>query len=156
MVLLLFAKVFILSGVAIMNILLVAKFGVLLSIHLGLLYSLSKIASYYKEPLFLIKRNELNIQNPSLPMIVLLGLIIILISFFALEQSKLTFYILNAAFLSIWFLELGFITGKRFFTPLFGDDLPKEISIFVGFVLAMNGGYFTLMFIQRLFSSSSV
>ena len=138
-----------------MDILLVAKFGVLLSIHTGLLYFLSKIASYYKEPLFLLKRIDANIQNPSLIMIVLLGLFIIILSFLALEHSKLTFYILNAAFLSIWFLELGIVTGKRFFAPLFGDDLPKEISIFVGFVLAMNGGYFTLMFIQRLFSSSS-
>jgi hypothetical protein len=88
-------------------------------------------------------------------MIVLLGLIIIILSFLALEQSKLTFYILNAAFLSIWFLELAIVTGKHFFAPLFGDDLPKEISIFVGFILAMNGGYFTLMFIQRIFGSSS-
>jgi hypothetical protein len=79
---------------------------------------LSKIASYYKEPLFLLKRIDANIQNPSLIMIVLLGLIIIILSFLALEQSKLTFYILNAAFLSIWFLELAIVTGKRFFRAI--------------------------------------
>ena len=140
---------------AVMDILLVAKFGVLLSIHLGLLYCLSKISSYYKKPLSILKRIDSNIQNLSLIMIVLLGLIIIILSFLALEQSKLTFYILNAAFLSIWFLELAIVTGKHFFAPLFGDDLPKEISIFVGFILSMNGGYFTLMFIQRIFGSSS-
>ena len=138
-----------------MDILLVAKFGVLLSIHVGLLYCLSNIATYYKEPLFLLERIGPNIQNLSLIMIILLGFIILILSFIALEQSKLTFYIVNAAFLSIWFLELAIVTGKRFFVPLFGDDLPKEISIFVGFVLAMNGGYFTLMFIQRLFSTPS-
>ena len=140
---------------AIMDILLIAKFGVLFFIHVGLLCFLRKIAFHYEEPFFLLKRISLNIQNTSLVLIVLLGLIIILLSFFALEQSKLTFYILNAAFLSIWFLELAIVSGKCFFVPLFGDDLPKEISFFVGFVLAMNGGYFTLMFIQRLFSSSS-
>ena len=138
-----------------MDILLITKFGILLSIHVGLLYSLSKIASYYNEPFFLTKRIGSNIQNLPLILIILLGLIIIMISFLALEKSKLTFYILNAAFLSIWFLELAIVTGKRFFEPLFRGDLPKEISIFIGFILAINGGYFTLMFIYRLFSSSA-
>ena len=138
-----------------MDILLIIKFGILLSIHVGLLYSLSKIASYYNEPFFLTKRIGSNIQNLSLILIILIGFIIIIISFLALEKSTLTFYILNAAFLSIWFLELAIVTGKRFFEPLFRDDLPKEISIFVGFILAINGGYFTLMFIYRLFSSSA-
>ena len=144
-----------LSSVAVMDILLIMKFGILLFIHVGLLYSLSKITSYYKEPFFLAKRIGPNIQGLSLILIILLGLIIIIISFFALEKSLLTFYVLNAAFLSIWFLELAIVTGKHFFEPLFRDDLPKEISIFVGFILAINGEYFTLMFIYRLFSSSA-
>ena len=138
-----------------MDILLITKFGILLSIHVGLLFSLTKIAQYYNEPFFLTKRLAPNIQDPPLMLIISLGLVIIIISFIALEKSKLTFYILNAAFLSIWFLELAIVTGKRFFEPLFRDDLPKEISIFVGFILAINGGYFTLMFIYRLFSSSA-
>ncbi len=138
-----------------MDVLLITKFGILLLIHSGLMFGLLRIASYYKEPLFLLKR--LSVKAYKIPIAVnfLVVSIVMALSVLALTQSKLTFFILNAAFLSIWFLELGVISGKHFFSSLLGDDLPKEICIFIGFILAINGGYFTLMFIVRLFSSSS-
>ncbi len=137
------------------DVLLITKFGILLLIHSGLMFGLLRIASYYKEPLFLLKR--LSVKAYKIPIAVnfLVVSIVMALSVLALTQSKLTFFILNAAFLSIWFLELGVISGKHFFSSLLGDDLPKEICIFIGFILAINGGYFTLMFIVRLFSSSS-
>ena len=142
-------------GVRKVDFLLITKFGILFLIHLGLIFGLSRIASYYNEPLFLLKR--LNVKVYKLPLAVnfLVVSTVMALSVIALSQGKLTFFILNAAFLSIWFLELGVISGKHFFSSLFGNDLPKEICIFIGFILAMNGGYFTLMFIVRLFSSSS-
>ena len=138
-----------------MDVLLITKFGILLLIHLGLIFGMSRIASYYKEPLFVLKR--LSVKAYKLPLAVnfLVVSIVMALSVLALTQSKLTFFILNAAFLSIWFIELGVISGKHFFSSLLGDDLPKEICIFIGFILAINGSYFTLMFIVRLFSSSS-
>ena len=138
-----------------MDFLLITKFGILSLIHLSLIFCLSRIASYYKEPLFLLKRLNVKVYKLPLPINFLVVSILMALSVLALMQSKLTFFILNAAFLSIWFLELGVISGKHFFTSLLGNDLPKEICIFVGFILAINGGYFTLMFMVRLFSSSS-
>ena len=138
-----------------MDALIFTKFGVLFMIHVGLLFGLRKIAFFYRENFFFLNFFRRQTYDLSLNFIFLIGLTILTISFFAFEKSKFTFYVLNAAFLSVWFVELAVISGKRFFVPLFGDDLPKELSIFVGFILAMNGGYFTLMFIQRLFSSSS-
>ena len=138
-----------------MDALIFTKFGVLFMIHVGLLFGLRKIALFYREKFFFLNLFRRQTYDLSLNLIFLIGLTILTISFFAFEKSKFTFYVLNAAFLSVWFVELAVISGKRFFVPLFGDDLPKELSIFVGFILAMNGGYFTLMFIQRLFSSSS-
>ena len=138
-----------------MDALIITKFGILLLIHFGLIFGLSSIASYYQEPLFLFKR--LNVKVYKIPLVVnfLIVSIVIVLSVLAFIQSKFSFFILNAAFLSIWFLELGVISGKHFFSSLLENDLPKEICIFIGFILAINGGYFTLMFIVRLFSSYS-
>ena len=138
-----------------MDALIITKFGILLLIHFGLIFGLSSIASYYQEPLFLIKRLHVNVYKIPLVVNFLIVSIVIVLSVLAFIQSKISFFILNAAFLSIWFLELGVISGKHFFSSLFENDLPKEICIFIGFILAINGGYFTLMFIVRLFSSSS-
>ena len=138
-----------------MDTLIITKFGILLLIHFGLIFGLSSIASYYQEPLFLFKRINVNVYKLPLVVNFLIVSIVIVLSVLAFIQSKISFFILNAAFLSIWFLELGVISGKHFFSSLFENDLPKEICIFIGFILAINGGYFTLMFIVRLFSSSS-
>ena len=138
-----------------MDALIIIKFGILLLIHFGLIFGLSSIASYYQEPLFLIKRLHVNVYKIPLVVNFLVVSIVIVLSVLALIQSKISFFIFNAACLSIWFLELGVISGKHFFSSLLGNDLPKEICIFIGFILAINGGYFTLMFIVRLFSSSS-
>ena len=138
-----------------MDALILTKFGILLLIHFGLIFGLSSIASYYQEPLFLIKRLNVNVYKIPLVVNFLIVSIVIVLGVLAFIQSKISFFILNAAFLSIWFLELGVISGKHFFSSLFENDLPKEICIFIGFILAINGGYFTLMFIVRLFSSSS-
>ena len=138
-----------------MDALIITKFGILLLIHFGLIFGLSSIASYYQEPLFLFKRLNVNIYKLPLVVNFLIVSIVIVLSVLAFIQSKISFFILNAAFLSIWFLELGVISGKHFFSSLLENDLPKEICIFIGFILAINGGYFTLMFIVRLFSSSS-
>ena len=138
-----------------MDALIITKFGILLLIHFGLIFGLSSIASYYQEPLFLFKRLNVNVYKIPLVVNFLIVSIVIVLSVLAFIQSKISFFILNAAFLSIWFLELGVISGKHFFSSLLGNDLPKEICIFIGFILAINGGYFTLMFIVRLFSSFS-
>ena len=138
-----------------MDALIITKFGILLLIHFGLIFGLSSIASYYQEPLFLFKRLNVNVYKIPLVVNFLIVSIVIVLGVLAFIQSKISFFILNAAFLSIWFLELGVISGKHFFSSLFENDLPKEICIFIGFILAINGGYFTLMFIVRLFSSSS-
>ena len=138
-----------------MDALIIIKFGILFLIHFGLIFGLSSIASYYQEPLFLFKRLNVNVYKIPLVVNFLIVSIVIVLSVLAFIQSKISFFILNAAFLSIWFLELGVISGKHFFSSLLENDLPREICIFIGFILAINGGYFTLMFIVRLFSSSS-
>ena len=111
-----------------MDTLIIIKFGILLLIHFGLLFGLSSIASYYQEPLFLIKRLNVNVYKIPLVVNFLVVSIVIVLSVLTLMQSKISFFILNAAFLSIWFLELGVISGKYFFSSLFENWDNEEVS----------------------------
>ena len=61
------------------------------------------------------------------------------------------YLLFNAALITIMFLELSIILGRNYFRNLFNDDLPFSITMMVSFVIGINGGYFTLMFIVRLF-----
>ena len=64
----------------------------------------------------------------------------------------MTFIFFNAALITVMFLELSIVLGRNYFRNLFNDDLPFSITMLVsGFVLGINGGYFTLMFVVKLF-----
>lgn len=59
----------------------------------------------------------------------------------------MTLLILTAGFLTIWYLELAILLAYGFFKPLFDDEMPFEITLFISFVVMVNAGYFTLMFL---------
>ncbi|MEC8309760.1 MAG: hypothetical protein VX029_03850, partial [Pseudomonadota bacterium] len=75
---------------------------------------------------------------------VLTGVVII-------QKSPMTFILFNAALITVMFLELSIVLGRNYFRNLFNDDLPFSITMLVSFVLGINGGYFTLMFVVKLF-----
>ena len=120
-------------------------------IHAGLTLALLWINRAYGDRPFFLKGEWWRPVSVMIGISILSGLVVAGLSMVALQASIMTVLVINAGFLTLWFLELALIAGQRFFTALFGDDLPREISIFVGFVLATNGGYFTLMFIAALF-----
>ena len=62
----------------------------------------------------------------------------------------MTFLLFSCA-ITVMFLELSIVLGRNYFRNLFNDDLPFSITMMVSFVLGINGGYFTLMFIVKLF-----
>ncbi len=61
-----------------------------------------------------------------------------------------TLLIVNAAFLTLWYVECAILLAFGFFARLFSDELPFEIRFFVSFVIMVNAGYFTLMFLVSL------
>jgi len=61
-----------------------------------------------------------------------------------------TLLIINAAFLTLWYVECAVLLAFGFFARLFDDELPFEIRLFVSFVVMVNAGYFTLMFLVSL------
>ena len=68
-----------------------------------------------------------------------------------IQKSPLTFLLFNAALITLVFLELSIVLGRNYLRNLFNDDLPQSIIMMISFVLGINGGYFTLMFIVKLF-----
>ena len=71
-------------------------------------------------------------------------------SFSAVQLGPQTLMIVNAAFLTLWYVECAILLAFGFFARLFDDELPFEIRFFVSFVIMVNAGYFTLMFLVSL------
>ena len=81
--------------------------------------------------------------------------IIFFIIFFILNEIlydnyKYTLYIIHAALLTIWYTELAFYLEKYFWRDFLQNQLPFSINLLLSFVLMINAGYFTLMFIIRI------
>ena len=64
-----------------------------------------------------------------------------------------TMFFITAGFLTIWYLELAIILANGFFKRLFDEDMPFEITLFISFVVMVNAGYFTLMFLVSVIRS---
>ena len=80
-----------------------------------------------------------------------LGVSIAMLSSFSVVQlGPQTLLILNAAFITLWYVECAILLAFGFFARLFTDELPFEIRFFVSFVIMVNAGYFTLMFLVSL------
>lgn len=67
-----------------------------------------------------------------------------------------TMMIANAGFLTLWYVECAILLARGFFSRLFGDELPKEITFFVSFIVMINAGYFTLMFMVSILRAPSL
>ena len=76
--------------------------------------------------------------------------IAVLSSLSVVQLGPQTLLIVNAAFLTLWYVECAILLAFGFFARLFGDELPFEIRFFVSFVVMVNAGYFTLMFLVSL------
>ena len=73
-----------------------------------------------------------------------------LLNKFLYSYDKYTLYIINAASLTIIYVELAFYLEKHFWRDFLQNELPFSINLLLSFVLMINAGYFTLMFILRI------
>ena len=70
--------------------------------------------------------------------------IAVLSSFCAVQLGPQTLLIVNAAFLTLWYVECAILLAFGFFARLFGDELPFEIRFFVSFVITVSYTHLTL------------
>ena len=116
-----------------------------------LVFSLLKLNLFYAQVPFFIRglwwKKSSNILILSLS-VAFLALAIGLVTF---GQSPLSYIIFHAALITIWYLEISISLSRGYFNDIFGKDLPKEIVLLISFIVGINGGYFTLMFIIKMF-----
>lgn len=85
------------------------------------------------------------------------GMLVAVLSWTAMHFSSIgTMMIANAAFLTFWYVECAILLSKGFFHRLFGDEIPSEITLFISFVVMVNAGYFTLMFLVSVLRAPSL
>ena len=105
----------------------------------------------YKSRPWFLPAEIINHNVYMMPVCGIFGCATLLIGTQIIQKSPLTFILFNAALITLVFLELSIVLGRNYFQNLFDDDLPFSITMMISFVLGINGGYFTLMFIVKLF-----
>ena len=136
--------------------LILTKLVIITFIELLIFICIILLKSSYKEKIKIIVPIKFDITILSISLTILLSLLVLSLNFIIFQYSELTFLIFNAAIISILYIEMGIVLSRNFFTKFFDDQLPKEIIYFIGFILMINAGYFTIMFILRIIKANSL
>ena len=136
--------------------LLYSKLIIITFIELLILVAILSLKRAYKEKLKILVPLNIPSNLFGLSLLVLFGLVLLTVNFFIYQYSSLTLMILTAVIISILYIEMGIILSRNFFVKFFNDQLPKEIIYFIGFILMINAGYFTIMFILKIIKANSL
>ena len=136
--------------------LLYSKLIIITFIELLILVAILSLKRAYKEKLKILVPLNISSNLFGLSLLVLFGLVLLTVNFFICQYSSLTLMILTAVIISILYIEMGIILSRNFFVKFFNDQLPKEIIYFIGFILMINAGYFTIMFILKIIKANSL
>ena len=136
--------------------LLYSKLIIITFIELLIFLAILSLKRAYKEKLKILVPLNISSNLFGLSLLVLFGLVLLTVNFFIYQYSSLTLMILTAVIISILYIEMGIILSRNFFVKFFNDQLPKEIIYFIGFILMINAGYFTIMFILKIIKANSL
>jgi hypothetical protein len=136
--------------------LLYSKLIIITFIELLILVAILSLKRAYEEKLKILVPLNISSNLFGLSLLVLFGLVLLTVNFFIYQYSSLTLMILTAVIISILYIEMGIILSRNFFVKFFNDQLPKEIIYFIGFILMINAGYFTIMFILKIIKANSL
>jgi divalent metal cation (Fe/Co/Zn/Cd) transporter len=120
------------------------------------LIAILSLKKAYKEKLKILTPLNISFNLFGLSLLILFGLVLLTLNFFIYQYSSFTLMILTAVIISILYIEMGIILSRNFFSKFFDDQLPKEIIYFIGFILMINAGYFTIMFILKIIKANSL
>jgi hypothetical protein len=136
--------------------LLYSKLFIITFIELLILIAILSLKKAYKEKLKILTPLNISFNLFGLSLLLLFGLVLLTLNFFIYQYSSFTLMILTAVIISILYIEMGIILSRNFFSKFFDDQLPKEIIYFIGFILMINAGYFTIMFILKIIKANSL
>ena len=135
--------------------LLTSKLIIITFIEALILITILALKKTYKEKLKILIPFDIALNVFGFSLIILLGLVLFILNYFIYQYSSLTLMIFTAVIVSILYIEMGIILSRNFFVKFFDDQLPKEIIYFIGFILMINAGYFTIMFILRIIKANT-
>ena len=135
--------------------LLTSKLIIITFIETLILIAILALKKTYKEKLKILIPFDIALNVFGFSLIILLGLVLFILNYFIYQYSSLTLMIFTAVIVSILYIEMGIILSRNFFVKFFDDQLPKEIIYFIGFILMINAGYFTIMFILRIIKANT-
>ncbi len=136
--------------------LLTSKLVIITFIEVLILIAILALKKSYKEKLKILIPFDIALNIFGFSLIVLFGLVLFTFNFFIYQYSSFTLMIFTAVIISILYIEMGIILSRNFFVKFFDDQLPKEIIYFIGFILMINAGYFTIMFILRIIKANTL
>jgi hypothetical protein len=135
--------------------LLTSKLIIITFIEILILIAILALKKTYKEKLKILIPFDIALNTFGFSLIILFGLVLFTINYFIYQYSSFTLMIFTAVIVSILYIEMGIILSRNFFVKFFDDQLPKEIIYFIGFILMINAGYFTIMFILRIIKANT-
>ena len=135
--------------------LLTSKLIIITFIEALILFAILALKKTYKEKLKILIPFDIALNVFGFSLIILLGLVLFILNYFIYQYSSLTLMIFTAVIVSILYIEMGIILSRNFFVKFFDNQLPKEIIYFIGFILMINAGYFTIMFILRIIKANT-
>ena len=135
--------------------LLTSKLIIITLIEFLIFITILTLKKAYKEKLKILIPFDITLNIFGFSLIILFGLVLFILNYFIYQYSSLTLMIFTAVIVSILYIEMGIILSRNFFVKFFDDQLPKEIIYFIGFILMINAGYFTIMFILRIIKANT-
>ena len=136
--------------------LLTSKLIIITFIEVLILIAILTLKKTYKEKLKILIPFDISLNIFGFSLIILFGLFLFTLNYFIYQYSSFTLMIFTAVIVSILYIEMGIILSRNFFVKFFDDQLPKEIIYFIGFILMINAGYFTIMFILRIIKANTL
>ena len=135
--------------------LLTSKLIIITFIEALILFAILALKKTYKEKLKILIPFDIALNVFGFSLIILLWLVLFILNYFIYQYSSLTLMIFTSVIVSILYIEMGIILSRNFFVKFFDHQLPKEIIYFIGFILMINAGYFTIMFILRIIKANT-
>ena len=134
-----------------------AKLLVVFVVHglaLGLLLFMSR-----RQPKSTLGRMRLIAEKANVWIVLAISLAVVLavVNILVGRLSGVTTVLMfNAGVVTLYAIEFSILLSNGFFKRLLGDELPPEILLFICFVLMINAGYFTIMFLKDIILSTRI
>lgn len=136
--------------------LLTSKLIIITLIEFLIFITILTLKKAYKEKLKILIPFDITLNIFGFSIFILFGMVLFTLNYFIYQYSSFTLMIFTAVIVSILYIEMGIILSRNFFVKFFDDQLPKEIIYFIGFILMINAGYFTIMFILKIIKANSL